>query len=255
MSDENNEKIEDVDSLEGFDKETFNEFVEEDAGKDKSTKKVEKAPKEKEPEKEVEEEAEEEVEEEAEEEVEEDDKSIDSEIDKALKDEDVEDEGEETDLEFSEDSVISDEVRQGLIKLDKSTEIKDEVIQEFGDLLEKATKDGHSYVIEQFKKERLAAKKELYADPLMSKANLKTTRTNIEAAVKRFAGDDIEGMMKFFNSHHSYNANLVRFLNNIGAAVSEKATLGGASTPSNSAESAEAKALRLAKADNPAFFE
>ena len=255
MSEENSSETEDTDKLEGFDKDTFDEFVAEDEGKDKSTKKVEKETPESEEETPEKEEKKPETKEESEEE-EEADESIDAEIEDALKDEEAEEEKEaETDIEFSEDSIIGEEIRKGFIQLDKSEKLKDEVIGKFGDLLEKATKDGRTRVINQFKTEQLARKKEMYADPLMSKANFKTTRSNIEAAVKRFAGDNVNELMKFFNSHHSYDANLVRFLNNIGAAVSENATLGGASTPSKTPESAESKALAKAKAENPAFFE
>ena len=245
--------------LEGADKDTFNEFL------DIGDKNEEAPPAEEEKEKPDKNDKEEGEKEPAKEEDKEDkkllkeeesDSSIDSAIEDALK-EDIEIEAKETetDLEFSEDSPLSDEIRNGLIKLDKSADIDTEVLEEVGDLLEAATVDGHSAAVDAFKEQAKERREAMYANPLLNSENRESTAKNIEAAIKRFGGENTKDLMKFFNSHHSYDSNLVTFLNNIGEAVSEKPELGGKTTPSKGKVSDAEKAIANARKDNPQFFQ
>lgn len=187
---------------------------------------------------------------------EEKDSSVEGAIEDALKEDEAEEaEEEEGSIEFSEDSVLSDGVRKALTELDKKADIDDEVLEEVGDILEKATQDGYDHVIEQFKEEHKARRKEMMANPLLNEENKEKTSKNIQAAIKKFGGDSQENLSKFFNSHHSYSSALVTFLNNIGSALNEQPELGGASTTAKGKESPEDAALAQAKKENAILFE
>ena len=186
---------------------------------------------------------------------EEPDTTIDKAVEDALKEDDEEEAKElESNIEFSEDSVLSDEVREGFIRLDNSAEIDDEIVEKFGNLLEQATQDGYNHVIEKFKEEQKARRDAVQASPLLNEANKETTNKNIEAAVKRFGGDNTDALMKFFSSHHAYDPHLLSFLNKIGSAVSEKPELGGKTVPAKGKESSAESELARAKKENAAFF-
>lgn len=183
------------------------------------------------------------------------DKTIDDAVEDALKEDDAEEaKALESNIEFSEDSILSDEVREGFIKLDNSAEIDDEIVEKFGGLLEMATQDGYNHVIEAFKEQQKARRDAMNASPLLNEENKATTSKNIEAAVKRFGGDNTDDLMKFFNSHHSYDPHLLSFLNKVGAAVSEKPELGGKTVPAKGKESSADTELARAKKENAAFF-
>ena len=181
---------------------------------------------------------------------------IDDVVGDALKREDEEEAKElESNIEFSDDSILSDEVREGFIKLDNSADIDDEIVNKMGGLLEMATQDGHDYVIETLKEQRKARRDAMYSNPLLNEKNREQTAKNIEEAVKRFGGDEQDNLMKFFNSHHSYDPHLVSFLNRIGAAVSEKPELGGASKTAKAKTTAEDKLEAEMRKENGILFQ
>ena len=256
MSEENTDN---PDALKPMDKDTFDEFTAMDKkeGKvDKEPDKVEKEPAKEEKDENAEDTPKDDPKDDKKTTKEEPDTTIDDAVADALKEDDEEEAKElESNIEFSEDSILSDGVREGFIKLDNSAEIDDEIVGKFGDLLEQATQDGFNHVIEKFKEEQKARRDARDASPLMSAENKEATGKNIEAAIKRFGGENMDHLKRFFNSHHAYDPHLVSFLNKIGAAVSEKPELGGRTTSSKGKTSEADKLLAEAKKENAAFFQ
>lgn len=135
----------------------------------------------------------------------------------------------ESPIEFPEDSIIGEEVREKLTELVESINIDDETLGEVGDLLETATEDGFNTFKDQFVEEQNARRQVLAKDPLFSEANVEKTWGNVEEVVKRYGSENAKELGAFFNSYHSLDPSLMRMLNNIGESLKSNPEFGGSS--------------------------
>ena len=196
--------------------------------------------------------------EEEEEEESEPDASVENEIANRLggyDEDEEEDDGFESNIDFGEDTVLSENTQRAFSKLEQEIDIDDQTISEFGGLLEQATKEGSEFVIESFREEQAGRRESMMADPLMSKKNIKETQKNMEAAVNKFGGKHTKGLRQFLGSWYSYDPSLVNFLNNIGSALNETPELGGNTVANPSKKSSGDSALEKAKQENSILFE
>ena len=140
--------------------------------------------------------------------------SIDEQVDKAGETPDV--------LEFSEDSILSDEVKKDISGFVSDRDIDDESIGLLGDILEKSTQSGFNTAKDMIIAEQTKRRDAVLADPMFKGDAAKETKLNIDEVVNRFGGDDAEGLKKFFDGHHSFDLSLIRSLNRIGQALRER---------------------------------
>ena len=157
--------------------------------------------------------------------------------------EDVED---GTTLDFPENSVLSEEVKDGLTNLVDSIDIDEETLGEVGGLLETATQDGFNSFKEQFTEEQNARRDAVSKDPLFSDANREKTWGNIQEVAKKYGGDD-KGLADFFKSYHSLDPSLMRMLNNVGEALKSNPEFGGTTTNMPSPESDDSNMSQMTK--------
>jgi len=150
----------------------------------------------------------------------------------------------ELNIEFSEESVLSEGLKQRFSDFIGDTEVDEDTFENMSDLLEEATQDGYSTMREAILEEQNKRRELVNKDPLMSEANAPKTVKNIQATIQKFGGEDAKGLEAFFNSHYSLDPSLMRLMNNIGAALSENPELGSMKSAMNSAKTASDKQVK-----------
>ena len=147
----------------------------------------------------------------------------------------------ELNIEFSEESVLSEDLKQKFSDFIGNTEVDEDTFDNMSDLLEEATQEGYSTMREAILDEQKQRQELVNKDPLMNEANRPKTIKNLQATIQKFGGEDTKGLEAFFNSHYSLDPSLMRLMNNIGSALSENPELGSMKSAMNSGKTADAK--------------